>query len=779
MRKRISVVLFILLQLAGYLTAESKWEIYSTYKAYTQLEEYHDQLYVRSGNAVFVTDKSMDQTATLTQLSGLSSSSIQFIAKCEKADALLFIHQDGAIDIMNEDKEFSSIHDLKNKTSIGDKTIHSYTICGDKCYLACGFGFVEIDIRNQVITGFHTTEEDCQFAFKFADGIYYATSENGLLRCDEGKNYSVKSNWKQITGKKLLDVTVFDHDDSEQCWIIDEDKYIHILNPDGTYKKSSSRNCYERLKKSGNYVFSKGWGFDIIDADTQEVSFVQDNHFGACRDYYAESDSILFVVHPEYGLLKLAVSFQPNNHAEIRQSAETNHYFEMAGSQINELAFSNEVLAGISGYKMYAAGYTEMCLANAAVNYFQEGEWNHVTEEQVQSQPLAAREFRGLTDIAADPLVKNRFYVSTLTTGIYQFDSDSVTKHFFPKDRFTAVSSDSEGNLWAAKAFSDTTIWAYDRAQDKWLPHFIAGFSNQPNIGRIIIQDNDPHQLIWTLNNYPYRNSRIGVLYNPNGVADNQHDQSANISTLKDQDGNLYSLSNTISYIYDIQEDEDGKMWILTNMGPFIIEDVVSTFNYAQKNVGIGLVKRIKVPRNDGTNLADYLLANTTCTAMVTDRNNQKWIGTLEEGIYLLSPDGLREITHYTTENSPLPSNNITSLAYDHLGQRLFIACDGGLVVYHTEDLEPSEDFSSFYCYPNPLRPDYYGDVEIKGLMENTQVSITDSAGNLIWKALCEDGNASWNGRDADGKRVAPGVYFVHAISQNTSKGEIFKLLVL
>ena len=63
--------------------------------------------------------------------------------------------------------------------------------------------------------------------------------------------------------------------------------------------------------------------------------------------------------------------------------------------------------------------------------------------------------------------------------------------------------------------------------------------------------------------------------------------------------------------------------------------------------------------------------------------------------------------------------------------------------------------------------------------MANTQVSITDAAGNLIWKTLCEDGNAQWNGRDNDGNRVAPGVYFIHAISKNTSKGEIFKLLVL
>lgn len=779
MKKRLIVVIFTIMSLVGQLMADTPWEVYNTYKTYTQLEEFHDQLYVRSGNAVFFTDKAFDQTASLSELDGLNSSSFQFITKSEKADALLFIHHDGAIDIMTENHVVSSIYDLKNKSSIGDKTIHNYTICGDKCYLACGFGFVEIDIKNQIITNYHTTEEDCQFAFRYADGIYYATTKSGLLRCDADKNYSIKSNWKQINSTKILDVIVFDHNNSEQCWIIDENKNIHILNPDGTYRKSSTRACYETLKKSGNYVFSKGWGFDIIDIETKEISYVQESPYSACRDYLAESDSIIYAVHPELGLIKLSIKLNNNNKADITRLAETNDYFEMAGSQINELAFSNGILAAISGYKMYSAGYTEMCLANAAVNYYENGEWNHISEEQVQSQPLAGREFRGLTNIAADPLVRNRFYVSTLTTGIYQFDSEELTDHFFPNDRFTAVSCDHEGNLWAAKAFCDTTLWAFSKAKSKCFPHFITEFSNQSNIGRIIVQKNDPHQLIWTLNNYPYHNSRIGILYNPNGADNNTHDQSAYITTLKDQDGNLYSLSKTISYIYDIQEDLDGKIWILTNIGPFLVENVANTFNYAQKNAGIGLVKRIKVPRNDGTNLADYLLANTSCTAMVTDRNNQKWIGTLNEGIYLLSSDGLREIAHYTTENSPLHSDDITSLAYDEEEQRLFIACDGGLIIYHTEDIEPSEDFSSFYCYPNPLRPDYYGDVEIRGLMANTQVSITDAAGNLIWKTLCEDGNAQWNGRDNDGNRVAPGVYFVHAISKNTSKGEIFKLLVL
>lgn len=779
MKRLIYTLLLILVPFYVAIASTGNWKVYNCYNTYLQLEEFHGLLYVRSGNAVFYTEPEADTANSFTRLDGLSSSRIQFISKSEEADALAFIHQDGIIDIMNSDEKITSIFDLKNKTIAGNKTINHVTISGDKLYLACGFGFVEVNLRTYLITNYHFTSSECEFAFSFEGGIYYALAKGGLWRADDSQNLAIESNWQKISEDKIQDVTVFTTEGSQNCWVVDQNKDIHILNPDGSYKKTSSRKCYEHLKASGKYVFSKGWGFDIIKADNQEISYVQQAPFSACRDYYSVSDSIIYAVHPEKGLLKLRIEFNNRNHAGITQLSESNNYFEIAGSQISELAYSNGILAGISGYKMYSSGYTDMYLTNASVSYLQEAEWTHISEQDILQKPLASKEFRGLTNIAADPLVRHRFYVGTLTTGLYQFDADSLSKHFFPNERITAVNCDEEGNLWAAKAFNDITVFSYNKSKDQWIAHFLPGFEQQPNIGRMIVQANEPHRLIWVLNNYPYQHSRIGILYNPSGAESSNNDQSAYITTLLDQDGNQYSLLNTISTVYDLCEDKDGAIWLLTNIGPFVIEDVVNTFNHAQKNAGIGLVKRVKVPRNDGTNLADYLLSTSQCTAMAVDQYNRKWIGTMNEGVYLLSADGIREIAHFTSDNAPLHSNSITSLVYDEENNRLFIACEGGIVIYHADEVNPSEDFSALHCFPNPLRPDYYGDVEILGLMEHTQVSITDTAGNLIWKTFCEDGNTSWNGRDNSGVRVAPGVYLIHAISKDSSKGEIIKLLVL
>ncbi len=777
--RKLFILLFYILLIPIASANESSWEVYSTYSTYSQLVEHNGLLYIRSDNSVFFTDPDATSTESFTQLDGLSSSDVQFILKCEDTNSLVFVHNDGVVDILTKDNKINSIYDLSNKTIVGNKMINHATISGKSLFLACGFGFVEIDLISYTITNYHFTPSACSFAFSYAEGIYYALSKGGLWRCDKGKILANETNWSKLNDDTVKDVIVFSDDNTTQCWMVDSKKEIHILDTDGSYRRTSGRKCYEQLKSSGNYVFSKGWGFDIISKENQKVSYVQESPYSSCRDYYAVNDSIIYAIHPQRGLMKLSIEFHPNDHAHVTLLEESNNYFEIAGKQICKLAKNQDVIAGISGYKMIARGYTDMFLASANVNFYQDGKWTHITEEEVNSKKLAGKEFRGLTDIVHDPLHSNRFYVSTLTTGIYQFDGDSLSAHHFYKDRIASVYCDNDGILWATKDLKDTTLWAYNQQKDVWTPHPLPDFMQQSHVNRVFRQEHESHHLIWLLNCFSYHKSKISVVYNEGGSDDNTRNQTCYITTLKDQDDKLYPFSSAFSNVYDIFEDKEGKIWILTPIGPFVINDVIKAFNYAQKNPGIGLVTRIKVPRNDGTNLADYLLSNTTCTAMATDSFNRKWIGTLHEGVYLLSSDGLREIEHFTTDNSPLHSNDVTSLVYDEEAKQLFIASDGGVVVYHTESSEPAEDFSNIHCYPNPLRPDYYGDIFIEGLMAKTTVSITDSTGNRIWKATCDDGSINWNARNNNGDRVAPGVYLIHGISSSDSKGKICKLLVL
>ena len=63
------------------------------------------------------------------------------------------------------------------------------------------------------------------------------------------------------------------------------------------------------------------------------------------------------------------------------------------------------------------------------------------------------------------------------------------------------------------------------------------------------------------------------------------------------------------------------------------------------------------------------------------------------------------------------------------------------------------------YAFPNPVRPDYGGAVAITNLMDNSEVNIIDSGGNLVCKTRSQGGTAVWDVKLPDGRRATPGIY--------------------
>lgn len=90
------------------------------------------------------------------------------------------------------------------------------------------------------------------------------------------------------------------------------------------------------------------------------------------------------------------------------------------------------------------------------------------------------------------------------------------------------------------------------------------------------------------------------------------------------------------------------------------------------------------------------------------------------------------------------------------------------------------ESYVEILAYPNPVRPDYSGDIIIKGLMDNSLVKIADSAGNVVTQKRSEGGMVSWDGCNSAGKPVRSGVYYVLA-SQNSdgTTGAVTKIVII
>ena len=223
-------------------------------------------------------------------------------------------------------------------------------------------------------------------------------------------------------------------------------------------------------------------------------------------------------------------------------------------------------------------------------------------------------------------------------------------------------------------------------------------------------------------------------------------------------------------------EDMNGQIWIGTQQGVFAITDPYQAVNPDLR------VNRIKVPRNDGTNLADYLLDSEKISAIAVDHSNRKWIGTEKSGLFLVSPSGDEIIANYTADNSMLSTPTITSLRVDPESNNIYVGTLDGLYILASTSSPARPDYSDVYAYPNPVTPDYTGWVTVTGLMDNSLVKIMDSAMHLVAQLTSEGGMAVWDGCNLNGERVRAGVYYVLASSgdSSSSAGDVVtKILVI
>ncbi len=190
---------------------------------------------------------------------------------------------------------------------------------------------------------------------------------------------------------------------------------------------------------------------------------------------------------------------------------------------------------------------------------------------------------------------------------------------------------------------------------------------------------------------------------------------------------------------------------------------------------------RPKVPRNDGTNLADYLLAQVECYTIAVDENNQKWIGTMGSGLYRVSETGDEILEHLTTGNSDIPSDDVMAVLPSQTNNDVYVGTADGFSIYHSVSAPAASSYDEVYAYPNPVTPDYAGYITITGLMDNSLVKITDANGNPVFETRSNGGMCIWDGCDTRGHRVRSGVYFVFAsqTAEGATNAAVTKIIVV
>lgn len=750
------------------------WKAHLAYGSTQQVESHGDQVYALAHGALYSVEKQSEELATWSKLTGLNGSIIEAMGYNDDTESLLLVYQDGLMDVIKGDHIYS-ITDLKLKDLSSPKIPNKVYMYNHLAYLAMPFGILCVDMKKREIEStYYIGEEGSAVDVKdvtWLGDTIYAISENRFYAAPRNCNLSDFSNWTAKTDPDntqpftslaawedqlwvLRDTALFTYDkgvwtrqkaeyswykmrvDRGRLFLINTNKTAYELKTNGVLHKVVTNYEVEDIQKNGNdyWMAIGGWGLVRINEQEGTQQFIPNGPI--------TNESYRLKI--EYGKL----------------------------------------------YMLPGARWGDRYNRPGRVMIYDGNLWSGINVDAIVAK--TGHPATDFMNVAVDPFDHDHYFVTSYGTGLYEFNGLKLKKQYHhynspletlahDKNEFYYIRTD--GAIYDENGY----LW-FINSSDKYLhivpPDSLIKYESKDTIGWFktvpreqgnMIPMYTPGEMFIDKRNSNYkwipdcRYTAGLVLFDDNGTPLRDADDKAIFRyKFEDQDGK----SITCERLYTAVQDAENDIWVGYESGIFVIRN---TTDFFRSNA----CERIKIPRNDGTNLADYLLNGEQVNAIAIDGMNRKWIGTATSGLYLMSADGIETIEHFTVDNSPLLSDEVLSLAVHPQTGEVFIGTALGLMSYQSDATEPEENFSNAYAYPNPVRPDYQGIITITGLMDETVLYIIDSGANLVCKTRSNGGTAIWDGRNASGHRVAPGVYSVLC---NTADGEnhcVTKILII
>ena len=753
-----TVLIAFFTSLAGQ-TPVGTWSDHLIYNKAENLAIGSKEVYASTGFSIIVYNREFDELRKLSRINGLTETGISSIGWSEENNTLTIAYSSTNVDLITGNQIYN-IPDISRKFIPGKKEINRIRTNGRYAFLASSFGIVVIDlIRKEIYdtwkpgNNFRTAEV---WDLTFGNGKIYAATDMGLFFAgitDEGLSYS--GNWSP------------------------ENK---LPNPLGNYNALifSGNRLYanrsgENFDGDSLYVigttcslFSYESGLFNQSIEPGPDGFTVASGFSA---RYYSSDGILIKNITSYSQGTPDISMAAADNGNIWIADRSSGLLRM--KNMSETVFmtlpgplSNDAIniTSLKGKTIICGGGVDASWNNLwkpfYVSVYENNSWGLITSGTNNDAMRAV----------IDPANSNHFFVSTWGTGLMEYENNNPVKNYTdansrleniipgkPYIRICGMAMDDKGYLWLTQPEVPGTIKVL-KPDGTWIVYPVT--VTVPTVGDLIIT-RAGHKWITLPRGYGL------FVLDDNETPESFGDDVSKKMLVSDSENKVFSS------VFSIAEDLDGNIWIGTDQGPVVYYSPERIFSTDLK------AYRIKIPRNDGSGLADYMLGTETITAIAVDGANRKWIGTSGSGAYLLSPDGITQISNYNESNSPLFSNTILSISVDDKSGTVWFATSKGVQSLRGDATTGADEFTAVYAFPNPVREDFEGNLTITGLLRDTRVSITDISGNLVYKTVSDGGQASWDLRTYNGRRVATGVYLVFCAATDGSQSCVIKVLVI
>lgn len=750
---------------------------------------------------VFVYDKQTQEMISYNKRNYLSGTIVRKFAYNVDKDYLMVIFADGNIDLIYSNGKVRNIPGLSTVIMTESKLVNDITFDPtENCaYLATDFGYVVVDDKKYEIRTSRNYHTPIQSVARIGNSLVMVDGETGYLSSLSNQNLNMDE--FQVLGASLKGAkSLLPLADNKFAFVTGSALRLGELQDNSvsvtTIHSGDSYNS-ATLNKNGWFI-SGGWSAYQLNMDgTIRGMAIPEEALYRPAGSYDNTD--LWFVAERKGLTSMKLvdgqwtvtmqPFMPN--APLVTIAGNITYNPKYGILVNTAGMNrifNEFQPAILGNVNLPCGLKDNTWTNYSPAYLNSDYAN------IGIPP------RGLV---TDPDNPDYIYMSgSYGTGIMRLnladpkdiimmgrskEEGSALPGFhciMPIESWATFASapafDKQGNLWFAhfNGYDPTplgTVWVWPAAERRarnyegWV-NFTYDEKAEPNapIIRPLTASGNERFVVYALD----RASSL-LLIDTNGTpTDRSDDRTALISNVYDQDGAVV----TKQWINSIYEDQQsGLVWVGTDNGLY-------TFRPKDMFEDATRVRRIKVARNDGTNLADYLLDGISVLMITEDGQNRKWIATLGGGLVQTSPDGSQILNQFTTDNSYLPNNNVYAVGFNPATNSIMAGTQHGLAEYFMPGVSSGDNFDLVKVYPNPVRPDYLGWINIEGLMDNALVKIVDSEGNLI-KELGHSvgGKAEWDGTNLNNVKVPSGIYFVlmSTATDGLSEANVAKILVV
>ena len=734
------------------------WRMYLSYQIATK------SVYALMNGNLLSYDTEDGEVRVYDHMGILSDVRIADIAYSEEAGSLLIVYSNCNVDILDRDGVIHNLSALKDKRILG-KEVVDVCINGTMAFLATGFGIVEIDLRECVFRNTYKLSYSIS-CISATDEAVFIGSPDGIRYCMRSANMQLEENWRMRLnwgGFKRLCVY--------------EGKLI-AMNPDGVFVLEPYLMSQHRCSLRKNYTYLKVVGKELLWWNKSELGCLSDLDESATTVSLPNIWSDIIYTGGTYWMSEQenGLCAYKRKEGEIIPTGEV----IQPSSPIRDLGYKVNWV----GDRLLVAGgvnTVDAFINPATAMYYENGEWTNFKEMEIPAEYPSFR-LVNTTDLVQDPSDATHHFASLYRGGLCEYRNGKFVKLYnhdnsplrslIPAFRdyynyvfCSALSYDKEGNLWMASSMRDTVLSVL-KPDGTWYKLYYDDLNGCSLVDQILHHSSGIKFIT------SRRLEKRGIFcLDTKGTQRNTDDRYFMHQNIINQDETPYLPDQ----FYCLCEDLDGQVWVGTSAGLFVIEDVSQVFDQNYR------FTQIKINRNDGSGLADYLLNDVSISCIAIDAATRKWIGTQTNGAYLISADGQEMIYHFTTDDSPLLSNNVQSISVNSQTGEVVFGTDKGLCSFIGDATAPEDelDKENILVFPNPVTPDYNGPIAIRGLVNDAEVKIVSTGGQLVWNGVSSGGTCLWNGCANNGQPVASGVYHVVCNTPDGKKAVVTRIVVV